>query len=32
MNEEFDFERNLAMFDKQGVMAEIEEEYIYYFD
>jgi len=26
MNEEFDFEKNLAMFDKPGVMAEIEQE------
>lgn len=25
MNEEFDFEKNLAMFDKEGVMAEIDQ-------
>ena len=29
MNEEFDFEKNLAMFDKEGVMAEIDQECIF---
>ena len=31
MNEEFDFEKNLAMFDKEGVMAEIDQECVFLF-